>query len=413
LHFNLNGPIFNKSRCFISMLPNRDQFPSNPKFGGQFYQKEIISNINTLMEVAKIKRKKTRQITVGKVKIGGSAPITVQSMTNTPTQDIAATVSQIKRLQEAGCEIVRVAVPDQEAAAAVAAIKSQINIPLIADIHFNYRLAIAAARSGADGLRLNPGNIGGMQKVKAVVECAKDLGIPIRIGVNSGSLEKDIIKKYNGVTPAGMVESALRHVDMLKSLDFQQMKISLKASDVQRTVKAYRLLSAKTDLPLHVGVTEAGALYPGIVKSALGIGMLLAEGIGDTIRVSLTRDPVEEVRVGFEILKALGIRRRGPEIIACPTCGRCNIDLFDIVERVEKALMTTAEPLKIAIMGCVVNGPGEAKEVDIGIAGGDGSGVLFRKGKVIKKFAQDKLVDVLLHEVREYVKELNSGRRDT
>jgi (E)-4-hydroxy-3-methylbut-2-enyl-diphosphate synthase len=395
------------------MLPNRDQFPSNPKFGGQFYQKEIISNINTLMEVAKIKRKKTRQITVGKVKIGGSAPITVQSMTNTPTQDIAATVSQIKRLQEAGCEIVRVAVPDQEAAAAVAAIKSQINIPLIADIHFNYRLAIAAARSGADGLRLNPGNIGGMQKVKAVVECAKDLGIPIRIGVNSGSLEKDIIKKYNGVTPAGMVESALRHVDMLKSLDFQQMKISLKASDVQRTVKAYRLLSAKTDLPLHVGVTEAGALYPGIVKSALGIGMLLAEGIGDTIRVSLTRDPVEEVRVGFEILKALGIRRRGPEIIACPTCGRCNIDLFDIVERVEKALMTTAEPLKIAIMGCVVNGPGEAKEVDIGIAGGDGSGVLFRKGKVIKKFAQDKLVDVLLHEVREYVKELNSGRRDT
>jgi (E)-4-hydroxy-3-methylbut-2-enyl-diphosphate synthase len=395
------------------MLPNRDQFPSNPKFGGQFYQKEIISNINTLMEVAKIKRKKTRQITVGKVKIGGSAPITVQSMTNTPTQDIAATVSQIKRLQEAGCEIVRVAVPDQEAAAAVAAIKSQINIPLIADIHFNYRLAIAAARSGADGLRLNPGNIGGMQKVKAVVECAKDLDIPIRIGVNSGSLEKDIIKKYNGVTPAGMVESALRHVDMLKSLDFQQMKISLKASDVQRTVKAYRLLSAKTDLPLHVGVTEAGALYPGIVKSALGIGMLLAEGIGDTIRVSLTRDPVEEVRVGFEILKALGIRRRGPEIIACPTCGRCNIDLFDIVERVEKALMTTAEPLKIAIMGCVVNGPGEAKEVDIGIAGGDGSGVLFRKGKVIKKFAQDKLVDVLLHEVREYVKELNSGRRDT
>jgi (E)-4-hydroxy-3-methylbut-2-enyl-diphosphate synthase len=365
------------------------------------------------MEVAKIKRKKTRQITVGKVKIGGSAPIAVQSMTNTPTQDVAATVSQIKRLQEAGCEIVRVAVPDQEAAAAVAAIKTQIDIPLIADIHFNYRLAIAAAKSGADGLRLNPGNIGGMQKVRAVVECAKDLDIPIRIGVNSGSLEKDIIKKYNGVTPAGMVESGLRHVDLLRSLDFHQIKISLKASDVQRTVEAYRLLSAKTDLPLHVGVTEAGALYPGIVKSALGIGMLLAEGIGDTIRVSLTRDPVEEVRVGFEILRALGIRQRGPEIIACPTCGRCNINLFDIVERVEKALMTTAEPLKIAIMGCVVNGPGEAKEVDIGIAGGDGSGVLFRKGKVVKKFAQDKLVDVLLHEVREYVKDLNTGGRDT
>jgi (E)-4-hydroxy-3-methylbut-2-enyl-diphosphate synthase len=359
------------------------------------------------MEVAKIERKKTRQITVGKVKIGGSAPIAVQSMTNTPTQNIAATVSQIKRLQEAGCEIVRVAVPDQEAAAAVAAIKAQIDIPLIADIHFNYRLAIAAAKSGADGLRLNPGNIGGRQKIKAVVACAKDHAIPIRIGVNAGSLEKDIIKKYNGVTPAGMAESGLRHVDLLRSLDFHQIKISLKASDVQRTVAAYRLLSAKTDLPLHVGVTEAGALYPGIVKSALGIGMLLAEGIGDTIRVSLTRDPVEEVRVGFEILRALGIRQRGPEIIACPTCGRCNINLFEIVERVERALMTTAEPLKIAIMGCVVNGPGEAKEVDIGIAGGDGSGVLFRKGKVIKKFAQDKLVDVLLHEVREYVKDLN------
>jgi len=359
------------------------------------------------MEVAKIERKKTRQITVGKVKIGGSAPIAVQSMTNTPTQNIAATVSQIKRLEEAGCEIVRVAVPDQEAAAAVAAIKAQVDIPLIADIHFNYRLAIAAAKSGADGLRLNPGNIGGRQKIKAVVECAKDHAIPIRIGVNAGSLEKDIIKKYNGVTPAGMVESGLRHVDLLRSLDFHQIKISLKASDVQRTVAAYRLLSAKTDLPLHVGVTEAGALYPGIVKSALGIGMLLAEGIGDTIRVSLTRDPVEEVRVGFEILRALGIRQRGPEIIACPTCGRCNINLFEIVERVERALMTTAEPLKIAIMGCVVNGPGEAKEVDIGIAGGDGIGVLFRKGKVVKKFAQDKLVDVLLHEVREYIKDLN------
>ncbi len=363
------------------------------------------------MQISKIKRKKTRQISVGNVKIGGSAPISVQSMTNTPTQDIAATVAQIQRLQDAGCEIVRVAVPDQEAASAVAAIKKQINIPLIADIHFDYRLAIAAAAAGADGLRLNPGNIGGIKKVKAVVDCARDNQIPIRIGVNSGSLEKDILKKYNGVTPAGMVESGMRHVEMLRSLDFDQIKISLKASDVPRTLEAYRLLSAKTDLPLHVGVTEAGALYPGIVKSALGIGMLLAEGIGDTIRVSLTRDPVEEVRVGFEILKALDIRRRGPEIIACPTCGRCKIELFDIVERVEKALMTTAEPIKIAIMGCVVNGPGEAKEVDIGIAGGDGTGVLFRKGKVLKKFSQDKLVDVLLAEVRQYVKDLDSEKR--
>jgi (E)-4-hydroxy-3-methylbut-2-enyl-diphosphate synthase len=387
----------------------------------------IYGKINIFMKISKIKRKKTRQIAVGKVKIGkktrqiavgkvkigGSAPITVQSMTNTPTEDVAATVAQIVRLQEAGCEIVRVAVPDPEAAAAISAIKRQIDIPLIADIHFNYRLAIAAAKAGADGLRLNPGNIGGIKKVKAVVECAKDFNLPIRIGVNSGSLEKDILKKYNGVTAAGMVESGLRHVELLKSLDFHQIKISLKASDVPRTLEAYRLLSAKTDLPLHVGVTEAGALYSGIVKSALGIGMLLAEGIGDTIRVSLTRDPVEEVRVGFEILKALDIRRRGPEIIACPTCGRCNIELFDIVERVEKALMTTAEPLKIAIMGCVVNGPGEAREVDIGIAGGDGSGVLFRKGKVVKKFAQEKLVDVLLHEVREYVKDLHTENRDT
>ena len=247
------------------------------------------------MEISKIKRKRTRQITVGKVKVGGSAPITVQSMTNTPTDDVAATVAQIVRLQEAGCEIVRVAVPDQEAAAAISAIKRQIDIPLIADIHFNYRLAIASAKAGADGLRLNPGNIGNIKKVKAVVDCAKEFNLPIRIGVNSGSLEKDILKKYNGVTAAGMVESGLRHVELLRSLDFHQIKISLKASDVPRTLEAYRLLSAKTDLPLHVGVTEAGALYSGIVKSALGIGMLLAEGIGDTIRVSLTRDPVEEV----------------------------------------------------------------------------------------------------------------------
>jgi (E)-4-hydroxy-3-methylbut-2-enyl-diphosphate synthase len=302
-------------------------------------------------------------------------------------------------------------VPDKEAAAAISAIKKQIDIPLIADIHFNYRLAIAAAKAGADGLRLNPGNIGGIKKVKAVVDCAKDFNLPIRIGVNSGSLEKDILKKYNGVTAAGMVESGLRHVELLKSLDFHQIKISLKASDVPRTLEAYRLLSAKTDLPLHVGVTEAGALYSGIVKSALGIGMLLAEGIGDTIRVSLTRDPVEEVRVGFEILKALDIRRRGPEIIACPTCGRCNIELFDIVERVEKALMTTAEPVKIAIMGCVVNGPGEAREADIGIAGGDGVGILFKKGEVVKKFPENQLADVLMEELEQLEGEWRSKQQ--
>jgi len=347
-----------------------------------------------------INRKKTRQIKVGEVKIGGMAPIAVQSMTNTFTQDIASTVSQIRRLEEAGCEIIRVAVPDEEAAKAIKPIKEKISIPIIADIHFDFRLAIASARAGADGLRINPGNIGSVKKVKAVVECAKELNIPIRIGVNSGSLEKDILKKYNGASAEAMVESAVRHIELLKSLDFHQIKISIKASDVHRTVEAYRLLSSKTDLPLHVGVTEAGTLYPGIVKSSLGIGMLLAEGIGDTIRVSLSRDPAEEVRVGFEILKALNIRRRGPEIISCPTCGRCKIDLFDIVEQVDKALLTSTQDIKIAIMGCIVNGPGEAKEADIGIAGGDGKGILFKKGKVVKKVPEEKLVEVLLEEVR-------------
>ncbi|MDL1980348.1 MAG: flavodoxin-dependent (E)-4-hydroxy-3-methylbut-2-enyl-diphosphate synthase [Deltaproteobacteria bacterium] len=347
-----------------------------------------------------INRKKTHQIKVGEVKIGGMAPIAVQSMTNTFTQDIASTVSQIRRLEEAGCEIIRVAVPDEEAAHAISSIKKKISIPVIADIHFDFRLAIASARAGADGLRINPGNIGSVKKVKAVVECAKELNIPIRIGVNSGSLEKDILKKYNGASAEAMVESAVRHIELLKSLDFHQIKVSIKASDVHRTVEAYRLLSSKTDLPLHVGVTEAGALFPGIVKSSLGIGMLLAEGIGDTIRVSLTRDPAEEVRTGFEILKALNIRRRGPEIVSCPTCGRCKIDLFDIVERVDKALLTSSLDIKIAIMGCIVNGPGEAKEADIGIAGGDGKGILFKKGRVIKKVPEEKLVEVLLEEVR-------------
>ncbi|MDL1964096.1 MAG: flavodoxin-dependent (E)-4-hydroxy-3-methylbut-2-enyl-diphosphate synthase [Deltaproteobacteria bacterium] len=347
-----------------------------------------------------IDRKKTRQIKVGEVKIGGGAPVAVQSMTNTFTQDIASTVSQIRRLEKAGCEIIRVAVPDKEAAHAIASIKEKISIPVIADIHFDFRLALAAARAGADGLRINPGNIGSVKKVKAVVECAKEVNIPIRIGVNSGSLEKDILKKYNGAGAEAMVESAVRHIELLRALDFHQIKVSIKASDVHRTVEAYRLLSSKTDLPLHVGVTEAGALFPGIVKSSLGIGMLLAEGIGDTIRVSLTRDPVEEVRTGFEILKALNIRRRGPEIISCPTCGRCRINLFDIVEDVEKALLTSTLDIKIAIMGCIVNGPGEAREADIGIAGGDGKGILFKKGKVIKKIPEEKLVEVLLEEIR-------------
>jgi len=349
-------------------------------------------------------RRKTRRIMVGSVPVGDLSPIAVQSMTNTPTQDVAATVSQIMRLQQAGCEIIRVAVPNAEAAQAISAIKARISIPLIADIHFDHRLAIAAVRAGADALRINPGNIGSARKIREVVACAKDFGRSIRIGVNSGSLEKDILKKYNGVTAAAMVESALRNIEHVEALDFHQIKVSIKASDVARTVDAYRMLADKTDLPLHVGVTEAGTLYSGIVKSALGIGTLLAEGIGDTIRVSLTRDPVEEVRVGYEILRALGIRQRGPEIISCPTCGRCNIELFKIVEQVETALQSTILPLKIAIMGCVVNGPGEAREADIGIAGADGTGILFRKGKVIRKFPQEKLVEVLMAEIAQYEK---------
>lgn len=346
-----------------------------------------------------IQRKETRQISVGDVKVGGMSPVTVQSMTNTFTSDIQATVAQIKNLEQAGCEIVRVAVPDKESAAAIASIKKQITIPLIADIHFDYQLAIASAKAGADGLRLNPGNIGGIKKIQKVVDCAKQYNIPIRIGVNAGSLEKDLLKKYNGATPEAMVESAIRNIDILRSLDFHEIKVSIKASDVFRTVEAYRLLSKKTDLPLHVGVTEAGALFPGLVKSTLGIGMLLAEGIGDTIRVSLTRDPAEEIRAGYEILKALDIRKRGPEIISCPTCGRCNINLFEIVERIEKELLTSSVNIKLAVMGCVVNGPGEAKEADIGVAGGDGTGILFKKGRVVKKFPQEMLVDILLEEI--------------
>lgn len=345
---------------------------------------------------------------VGDVGVGGGAPISVQSMTNTKTDDVDATVRQIVQLTQAGCEIARVAVPHQSAADAIARIKTQIAIPLVADIHFDYRLAIAAAKNGADGLRFNPGNIGSRKNILSLVECAKDCGIPIRIGVNSGSLEKDILEKHQGVTAAGMVESALRHAALLQDLDFTDIKISIKASDVPRTLAAYRMLSQRTDLPLHVGVTEAGGLYAGIVKSALGIGTLLAEGIGDTLRVSLTRDPVEEVRVGYEILRALDIRHRGPEIISCPTCGRCDIPLFDIVNQVEKALLTRTINVKLAIMGCVVNGPGEARDADIGVAGGDGVGILFKKGKVVKKFPQEQLVDVVLAAVDEFERQNHS-----
>jgi (E)-4-hydroxy-3-methylbut-2-enyl-diphosphate synthase len=344
-------------------------------------------------------RKQTARIRIGTVSIGNGAPVAVQSMTNTRTEDVKATVSQIKQLEAAGCEIIRVAVPDEPAAAAIRQIKQAISIPLIADIHFNYRLALASVEAGADGLRINPGNIGSSRKIKALADCARDANVAIRVGVNSGSLEKDILKKHQGATAEAMVESALRNVDILKSFDFDSIKVSIKASDVPRTVEAYRLFSSQTDIPVHLGVTEAGGLFPGVVKSSLGIGMLLAEGIGDTIRVSLTRDPVEEIRVGYEILKALGIRHRGPDIISCPTCGRCNIDLFDIAETIEKRVATMTAPIKIAVMGCVVNGPGEAREADIGIAGGDGKGVLFKKGEVKETLSEKDLTRVLLREL--------------
>ncbi len=343
-------------------------------------------------------RRKTRQIHIGKMKIGSDALVSVQSMTNTDTRDVAATVNQIQALERAGCEIIRVAVPDMDAALAIEQIKKQITIPLIADIHFDYRLALASAKAGADALRINPGNIGEQHKVKQVVACAVDHDIPIRIGVNAGSLEKEIEQRL-GTTAEAMVESALRNIHMLEDLNFYQIKVSLKASDVERTVTAYRLLAQKTDVPFHIGVTEAGGLIAGITKSAIGISMLLAGGLGDTLRVSLTRDPVEEVRTGYEILRALGIRSRGPELISCPTCGRCKIDLFDIAQKTEKALLERSSKIKVAIMGCAVNGPGEAKEADIGIAGGDGKGILFKKGRVIRKIDQDKLVDQLLEEI--------------
>ena len=348
----------------------------------------------------RIERRKTRRIMVGSVPVGGNAPIAVQSMTNTKTSNLAATVAQIQRLTEAGCEIVRVAVPDQEAAAAIQNIKKEIQVPLVADIHFDHRLAIAAAKSGADALRINPGNIGGKKRLRKVVEVAADLGISLRIGVNSGSIEKSLLRKYGGPTPQAMVESALNHLAFLEDLGFREVKVSLKSSNVGDTIEAYRLFSQKADYPLHLGVTEAGPLVPGLVKSAIALGTLLMEGIGDTLRVSLTSDPINEVRAAYEILRTLDLRHRGPEIISCPTCGRCEIDLFRLVHEVEKALITVPAPLKVAIMGCVVNGPGEAREADIGIAGGRGQGILFKKGKVVKKIPEDELVNALIEEIK-------------
>jgi len=350
-----------------------------------------------------MERRKTRQISIGPVKVGREAPISVQSMTKTDTRDIRKTVYQIRRLEEAGCEIVRVAVVDQEAARAIMEIKKKIRIPLIADIHFHPPLALLAVQSGADGLRINPGNIGGRDRLKPIVMEAKNRSIPIRIGVNAGSLEKDFLKRFGGATPEAMVSSALRTIGWMEDIGFQLIKVSLKASDVLRTVEAYRLFSKRSDYPLHLGVTEAGKGSGAIVKSSIGIGLLLSEGIGDTLRVSLTGDPVEEVRVGYDLLRALNIRKRGIEMISCPTCGRCEVDLTRLVAKVERAVQKITTPLSVAMMGCVVNGPGEAKEADIGIAGGKGVGVLFKKGRVVRKVREKDFVQVLLKEVGEMV----------
>jgi len=344
-------------------------------------------------------RKKTKKIRVGSRFIGGDAPISVQSMTNTDTCNVDGTVKQVKRLEDAGCDIVRVAVPGNEAALAIKAIKSAVKIPVVADIHFNYRLAIASIENGADKIRINPGNIGGEDKLRRVVEAAKSNGIPIRVGVNSGSVEKDMLKKYGGITPECMVESALRHVSMMENLGFKDIVISLKASSVPMTIASYRLISQKVDYPLHLGVTEAGTMFRATVKSAAALGCLLAEGIGDTIRVSITGDPVEEVRVGREILRALEIERKGIEIISCPTCGRCRIDLVKITNILEDKLKDCRKNIKVAVMGCGVNGPGEAKEADIGVAGGNDEALLFKKGKVMCKVPQDQIADVLLREI--------------
>ncbi|MCX7779310.1 MAG: flavodoxin-dependent (E)-4-hydroxy-3-methylbut-2-enyl-diphosphate synthase [Negativicutes bacterium] len=353
-----------------------------------------------------MQRRPTRKIYIGGVAVGGDAPVSVQSMTNTRTADIPATISQIERLAAAGCDIVRVAIPDMEAAAAIEVIKENSRLPVVADIHFDYRLALAVMERGVDALRLNPGNIGDGENVSKVVTQAKKRRIPIRIGVNAGSLDKRLLHLHGGkVTPEAMVASALEHIALLEKHDFYDIKVSLKAHDVPLTLKAYRLMSEAVDYPLHIGITEAGTVRSGIIKSAVGIGALLAAGIGDTIRVSLTGDPVEEVRTANEILKSLNLRQYGPTLVSCPTCGRTGINLVDLAHQVEDKLATIQKPITVAVMGCVVNGPGEAREADIGIAGGKGQGVLFRKGKIIRTVPEDQLLSELIKEIEQLAKE--------
>jgi (E)-4-hydroxy-3-methylbut-2-enyl-diphosphate synthase len=346
-----------------------------------------------------INRRKTRVVDIGGVKIGGDMPIAIQSMCNTPTADVDKTVEQIKELEAAGCEIIRVAVPDMEAAEALRSIRERIDIPLVADIHFDYRLALKAVESGIDKLRINPGNIGDEDRVKSVVTAAKERHIPIRIGVNSGSLEKEILAKYGEVTPQGLVESAMRHVRLLEKYDFDDIVISIKASNVPFTMAAYKELSDKVDYPLHLGITESGTVWSGTIKSAVGIGAILAEGIGDTIRVSLTGAPVEEIRAAKQILKSLELRKFGVNFVSCPTCGRTQIDLIGLANKVEQALMNVNKDIKVAVMGCAVNGPGEAREADIGIAGGKGYGLIFKKGEILRKLPEEQLLNALLDEI--------------
>ena len=365
----------------------------------QMHKKDDLCRREKKKEGAAMYREHTKTIKIGNQVIGGGHPVLIQSMTNTKTEDVAATVAQILTLEKAGCQIIRCAVPTMEAARALGEIKKQIHIPLVADIHFDYKLAIAAMENGADKIRINPGNIGSRERIQAVVDVAKERQIPIRVGVNSGSLEKELVEKYHGVTAEGLVESALDKVKIIEDMGYDQLVISIKSSDVLMCAKAHELIAQKTDYPLHVGITEAGTLFSGNIKSAVGLGIILYQGIGDTIRVSLTGDPSEEVKSAKRILKTLGLRNGGIEVVSCPTCGRTQIDLIGLANKVEDMVQDIPLDIKVAVMGCVVNGLGEAKEADIGIAGGKGVGLLIKKGEIIKKVPEDQLLETLRDEL--------------